>query len=64
MSNRITRDKSLEKAASSEIEAQVRKDAAGLSPSQIEEIVALVLKFGPTFYKVILRLFHITPKKD
>lgn len=63
MSQRIKSFKTIQQATAAELEAQVRKDAAGLDPSQIEEIVALVLKYGPTFAKVILRLFHITPKK-
>lgn len=52
----------LHAATAAEVEAQVRKDAVGLDPATIETIVALVLKFGPSFAKVILRLFHITPK--
>ena len=50
-------------SASAEIEAQVRKDTVGLDPLVIEEIVSLVLKYGPSVYQAILRLFHVVPKK-
>lgn len=63
MDKPIISHEEMDKAAASEIEAQVRRDAVGLDPLTIEAIVALVLKFGPSFYKVILRLFHVTPKK-
>jgi hypothetical protein len=49
-------------ASAAAVEAQVRKDAAGLDPAKIDEIVALVLKYGPSVYQAILQLFHITPK--
>lgn len=62
MSKPITSHDEIHEAAASEIEAQVRRDAAGLDPATISEIVALVLKFGPSLYKVILRLFHVTKK--
>ena len=45
-----------------DVEAQVRRDAANLSPTEIEAIVTLVLRFGPGLYKAILRLFHVTPQ--
>src|SRR4051794_40609056 len=49
-------------ASSAEVEAQVRKDAAGLAPAEIDAIVTLVLKYGPSVYAAILKLFHVTPK--
>ncbi len=61
MSTPLTSE-SLHAAAAQDIEAQVRKDAAGLDPSTIEQIVSLVLRFGPSIYTVLLKLFHITPK--
>ncbi len=63
MSKAVTSHDELNEAVASEIEAQVRRDAVGLDPVTIEAIVALVLRFGPSFYKVILRLFHVTPKE-
>ena len=52
----------LHNAVASKVEEQVRKDAAGLDPLQIEQIVAIVLRYGPSMYRVILSMFHLTPK--
>ncbi len=59
----ITTAVALHAAASSAVEDQIRKDTVGLDPAVIEEIVSLVLKYGPSIYAAILSLFHITPKK-
>ncbi len=51
-------------AAAPAIEAQVRQDAMmeELNPADVETIVQLVVKYGPSVYKAVLALFHVTPK--
>lgn len=63
MPSAITSAAAFHAAASSAIEDQIRKDTTGIDPAVIEEIVSLVLKYGPSIYAAILSLFHITPKK-
>ena len=63
MPSSITTAAEFHTAASSAIEAQIRKDTVGLDPLVIQEIISLVLKFGPSIYQAILSLFHVTPKK-
>lgn len=63
MPSAITTTAAFHAAASSAIEDQIRKDTAGLDPAVIEQIINLVLQYGPSIYAAILSLFHITPKQ-
>lgn len=62
MSAPILTSADLHAASASEIESQIRKDTAGLDPAEVQTIINLVMKFGPSIYAAILKLFHITPK--
>jgi hypothetical protein len=63
MSSQITTPAAFHAAASSAIEDQIRKDTVGLDPLVIQEIISLVMQYGPSIYQAILSLFHVTPKK-
>lgn len=62
MNGPVVSHEEIYRQAASEIENQIRKDAAGLSPVEVETIVAMVLRFGPSVAKALLKLFRITKK--
>ncbi len=49
-------------AVAARVEHQVRMDAAALDPTKIEEVVQVVLKYGPSVYQALSLVFQLVPK--
>ncbi len=62
MSQPITDVAQLQAMLSPEVAAQVRAAAPTLDPATVEEIVQLILQYGPSIWQAVISLFHLTPK--